>query len=165
MSSVVNSDCPSTLQADACSGGGRDCRRCHCPAIRCLSVLCLLCRPSSMATAHSPCKQMLAAVVVVLVAVIILSSVVNSCCPSTLQVDACSGSGRACRIVIILLSAVHQHLVICRVMLSIVASNYPSTLQGDACSGGGRACHHHHRAMCRPCHLSSSLIWSVTVLQ
>ena len=157
VSSIVDSDCPSTLQADACSGGGRDCHRCRCPAIRCLSASCLSCRPSSIATAHPPCKQMLAAVVVVLVAVVILSSVkpsiVDSCCPSTPQVDACSSGGRACRVVVVLLSAVHQRLVICRVVSSVVASNCPSTLQGDACSGGGRACRHRHRAKRRPCHL------------
>ena len=157
MSSIVDSDCPSTLQADACSGGGRDCHRCRCPAICCLSVLCLLCHPSSIATAHPPCKQMLAAAVVVLVAVVILSSVkpsvVDSCCPSTLQVDACSSGGHACRIIIVLLSAVHQRLVICRVVSSVVASNCPSTLQGDASSGGGHACRHCHHAMCHPCHL------------
>ena len=157
------------MQADACSGGGHDCCHCHCPAISCLSVSCLSCHLSSIATAHPPCKQMLAALVVVLVAVVILSSVkpsiVDSCCPSTPQVDACSGGGRVCHFIVVLLSAVHQHLVICCVMLSVIASNCPSTLQGDACSVGGCACRHRHHAMRRPCHLSSSLIWTVMVLQ
>ena len=85
-----------------------------------LSASCLSCRLLSIATAHPPCKQILAAVVVVLVTIII-----------------------------ILLSIVNWH-VICHVVSSIVTSNWPSTLQADACSGGGRACHHHHHARCCP---------------
>ena len=179
---VVDSYCPSTPQADACSGGGCDCHRRHRPAIRCLSaspscyplssggghdchrrrrpaicclsVSCLSCRPSSIATAHPPCKQILAAVVVMLIAVVALSSVkssvVDSCYPSTLQVDACSGGGHACRVVIVLISGVHQRLVICRVVSSVIANKCPSTLQADACSGDGCACRHCHRATRRP---------------
>ena len=78
---VVDSYCLPTLQADACSGGGCACYCCcRRPAICCLSVSCLSCRPSSIATPH----QMLAAMVVMLIAVIALSSVkssvVDSCC-------------------------------------------------------------------------------------
>ena len=69
---------------------------------------------------------------------------------------------RCYHVVIVLLSANHQRLVICRVVSSVVAGNCPSTLQADACSGGGRACRHRHRAIRRPCHLSSFLIWSVS---
>ena len=68
---VVDSHHPSTLQADAHSGGGGACRR------RC----CAICRPLSLsiATAHPPCKQTLAAVVVVLVVVVVI-------CPLSLSI-------------------------------------------------------------------------------
>ena len=63
--------------------------------------------------------------------------VVNSCHPSTLQADARSGGGGACR---------HRH----RLSIVIVDSHHPSTLQADAHSGGGGACRHCCCAICRP---------------
>ena len=94
LSVIVNSYRPSTLQADAHSGGGGACH-CHChlsivvvnsyyPSTlqadarsggggACCHRCCAIHRPSllSIATTHPPCKQMLAAVVVVLVTVVV----------------------------------------------------------------------------------------------
>ena len=69
---VVDSYHPSTLQADAHSGGGGACR-CRC---------CAICHPLllSIATAHPPCKQTLAAVVVVLVVIVVVI------CPLSLSI-------------------------------------------------------------------------------
>ena len=133
---VVDSYRPSTLQADACSGGGHDCRHHHHPAICCLSAPCLSCRPSLIATAHPPCKQQwwsclllspLSCYPLSISMSSVMLSVVNSYCLSTLQADACS-SGHA-----------HSCHRLSSVKSSIVDSCCPSTPQVYACSGGGRA--------------------------
>ena len=49
---------------------------CYLLSISILSSV-VLCRPSSLATAHPPCKEMLAVVVVVLVATVIMLCVVH----------------------------------------------------------------------------------------